>query len=101
MWKHRNTSKKTAKDLRKHVQKRAKQRFGLELAKDEIDRIGKMIRENHSNAQFFDRQSGTVTRWIVPLRDITVGVAYDKQRQTIRTVMPVEYLTNSTWLEDQ
>lgn len=82
---------KSKKVLRIHARRRAYQRFGVLLTTDAIERIAKDIR--NGRAKFFDRQSNTVTRWIVKLADKEVAVVYDKPRKTIRTVMPVEYLT--------
>jgi hypothetical protein len=82
-------SAKTQKVLRKHVTSRAKERFGIAITDDEITRINRLIQQG--KAKLVDRQSNIVTRWIVPLRDLQVYVAYDKKRGCIRTVMPEEY----------
>jgi hypothetical protein len=91
-------SPKTSKVLRNHVRRRALERFGLQITTEDIEELNKSIQQNR--ARFVDRQSNNVTRWVVPLKDISVGVAYDKQRKCIRTVMPVEYLTTSRISEE-
>lgn len=81
---------KTSKMLKKHARKRALQRFGWELNRDELAQIVRDI-QNH-RATFVDRQSLTVTRWLVTVRETRVAVVYDKRLKEIRTVMPAEYI---------
>lgn len=87
----RRTSPKTAKVLHKHAKRRATERFGLTLNRHELRDIAKFIQSG--KAEFFDRQSNNVTRWIVKIQGIEVAVVYDKLRKSVRTIMPVEYLS--------
>lgn len=89
----RSKGPKTSKTLREHVRRRAEERFGLLLTTDEIDGLAKAVQ--NQTAQFYDRQSINVTRWIVPLRGKDIAVCYDKKRKAVRTVLPVEYLQTS------
>lgn len=85
---------KTKAVLKRHVRTRALQRFGWDLSREEIDRVIRDIQQGR--AIFIDRQSNNVTRYSVTVRDMTVGVVYDKQRKCIRTICPVEYFTGET-----
>jgi hypothetical protein len=87
----RRKTKKTAKVLQSHARRRAFERFDIVLSDADFGFIHKSVKEGR--AEFFDRQSNIVTRWIVTLQDQRVAVVYDKIRHSIRTVMPVDYLT--------
>jgi hypothetical protein len=84
-------SPKTAKILRTHTKRRALERFGITLNKHDINGLVKLIQAGQ--AEFYDRQSNNVTRWIVTIHGKKVGIVYDKLRKCIRTVLPVEYLS--------
>jgi hypothetical protein len=81
---------KTRADLKAHVRKRALERFGWTLTADEIQAVVRDIQRGR--ARLVDRQSNQVTRWIVHVRGVAIGTAYDSTRKMIRTVMPAEYL---------
>lgn len=83
--------RKTVKDLRRHVKRRAYERFGWSLNDDEIAQVVKAIQANQG--VFVERQSLILTLWVVRLRNTEVLTVYDSQRGMIRTVMPMEYLS--------
>lgn len=70
-----------------HARRRAEQRFGIQL---NIDEAVKAIQ--NGNAKLIERQSLRVTVWLVEQDGKKFPVVYDKQRQSIATVLPKEYL---------
>jgi hypothetical protein len=84
-------NKKTVRHLKAHARRRAMQRFGMTLTTDQMREVVRDIQS--SRAIFVDRQSNIVTRWVVHVQGRWVATVYDSARGMIRTVMPVEFLS--------
>lgn len=96
-WQHdnhmrRRKTPKTKATLRKHVRRRAVERFGFTLNSHQIDQIVRQIQKGE--AQFIDRQSLNITRWFVTLDDQKMAVVYDKKRRMLRTVLTESQIKN-------
>jgi hypothetical protein len=89
--------KKTTKTIIRHVQKRAKQRLGLDLREDEVRHIAKQIRLG--KATFIARQSSNKSIWEVSAFGLIIPVAYDKKRKVVSTILPEDYVWR-TWEEE-
>lgn len=69
-----------------HLQKRARERFGLTI--NERDHKDMILSIQNGVAEFIDKQSHRVSRWKVILKDGTAAVAiYDKMRSSIVTLL--------------
>jgi len=77
---------KTPKILNAHTKKRAEERYGVSLNKYARREIVQMIQSNQ--AEFVAKHSNNRTLWKVPYQNETLNVVYDKQRQTLCTVLP-------------
>lgn len=78
--------KKTADVLFHHAQKRALQRYDLELSRHEYDRMISAIR-NHHDVNFLKRESYSRTHWLVFDKYIVV---YNNVAKGIATFLPPE-----------
>jgi hypothetical protein len=72
--------------LRRHAQRRAKERYGLLINKRERREIIGMIREE--KASFIQRHSLRVSEFSVSYMGRDVRVLYDKKRHELITFLP-------------
>lgn len=78
-----------ARSQQKHARRRARERFGIKLTRnDQIDMVG-MIRDGRS--RMVERQSLRVSVHEVEWDGYKLRVVYDKSRRTIVTVLPESY----------
>jgi hypothetical protein len=80
--------KKTPAKLNAHTKKRAEQRYGLTLNKDDRREIIQKIQTNQ--AQYVGRSSLTRSLWQVEHEGQTMNVVYDKPRHTLCTALPTD-----------
>lgn len=83
---------KTKKVLRSHAKRRAAERYGIFLGKEEQGRIVKDIQEG--KATLLEKQSLRVSVWEVKVEGKIIPVCFDKKRQAIITCLPQEYMNN-------
>ena len=76
---------KTKITLRKHVKKRLKQRYNLDLNRAQFSALEKQI--GHGSV-FIALSSLRESLHIVKVGDIEIPVVYDKQRHTLVTALP-------------
>ena len=75
-----------AKAQRSHAARRSREREGFRLHPARQIRAVKQIQ--NGEADFIERQSGRITLWWVEIDAHRLKVVYDKQRQTIVSVLP-------------
>ena len=73
-----------------HALRRAAERFGLRLHQDLYLRLIRSIQDH--TAEFVDRQSNRVTRWIVDVDGTKMCAAYDSNRSVIVSFITLEML---------
>lgn len=87
MYRHWHSRGSKVKAQRRHAQKRAAERFGLFLNRDQLNALVKQIQTGY--ALLVEKQSNRVSVWRVSLPDGgSANVVYDKQRHTIVTFLP-------------
>lgn len=84
--------RKTRITLRKHVRKRLKQRYNLNLNSAQLTDLEKQI--GHGSV-FVELSSLRESLHIVKVGDIEIPVVYDKKRKTLVTALPQSSLR--TW----
>lgn len=72
--------------MKAHLRKRASERYGLTLNKDDVRDINKQIQTK--GAEFVGRQSLTRSFWKVEHAGQTLNVVYDNLRHTAVTALP-------------
>lgn len=72
--------------IRKHVKRRALERFGVTLNRSDIEALNEQIRTQPPSAEFLSRTSLARTLWRVSLRGESAVAVYDKRRGTVVTV---------------
>jgi hypothetical protein len=77
-----------AQSERIHTKRRAAQRFGLRLTREDLNGLVAQIQRNSPSATFLERQSVSKSLWEVDLRGQRAVAVYDKKRKTIVTVWP-------------
>ncbi len=87
------SSKKQGQQI--HTKRRAKERYGIDLNKDDRREIVKRIqanfnpnRESTTSACFLTAHSNRVTEWEVPYEGVELRVLYDKKRKSLITCLP-------------
>jgi hypothetical protein len=78
---------------RLHAGLRAGVRYGVTISPQENELLAKRI-QTRDEVEFLERQSKRVTVWLVKHEGKEIPVVYDKQRKTIVTVLPPEYLAD-------
>mgnify|MGYP006189081269 CR=1 FL=1 len=73
---------------RRHAQKRALQRYGIDLTKSTRDALIKRIQSG--DYEFCEKQSNRVTHFVMKLDGELVRLVYDKLRREIVTFLPSE-----------
>lgn len=82
-------NKQKARAQRKHAKARALERFDLEVTDRDL---GEMVRQIQSGeAQFVRKQSLRVSVFKVVVQDKPLIAVYDKKRNTIATVYPIQW----------
>jgi hypothetical protein len=71
-----------------HARRRAQTRVGIDLQRSDQDEIVRKIQSNE--AEFADKQSTRITRWIVEYADKKFVAVYDKTRKSLVTVITME-----------
>lgn len=76
---------------RKHAKKRAEERFGVTLNRDDLRNVASEIRAN--KCKFHKTISNRVTAWIVRLPGAAEDsiALYDKNRKNVITFLPLDY----------
>jgi hypothetical protein len=69
----------------KHTQRRAYERYGLELSRRDIDEIVDKIQSN--NGKFIRKDSRTRTLWRICHKTVDMLVVYDKRTKTLVTAL--------------
>jgi hypothetical protein len=77
---------------RHHTIKRASERLGLSLNKEQIEQLVKQIQTNKGT--FLERQSNRVSAWLLSIQGSQFVAIYDSHRKTLATVYPYSW-----WLE--
>lgn len=77
-----------SKDQQKHFKRRALERFGLHVDKNQYAEIIRMIQAGEG--KFVEKQSKRVTVWELEIDDETMRVVYDKHRKTVVTALWVK-----------
>lgn len=72
-----------------HVKKRAIERFGITLNRDNLKEMVHMVQRQFGI--FVLKISGSKTSWAIPYKNKKFYVVYDKNTKNIATVMPLEY----------
>lgn len=73
----------------RHSKKRSIERYGVELSNKDLEQIVSIIQKG--GGRFLMRDSNRVTIWAVPYLNREFKVAYDKERKTIATCLPMEF----------
>lgn len=82
-----------------HVKKRASERFGISLNRDNIKDLVHMIQKQLGT--FVMKISGSKTSWVLSYKQNKFYVAYDKNTKNIATVMPLEYAVSDLLKETE
>lgn len=79
--------------LNKHAKKRAVERFGVKLNRDDIFNLVSKIRANTKEVTFVKTLTNRVTAWKVDLpgNNEQAIALYDKNRKAIITFLPTNY----------
>lgn len=101
---HRKSQKKRSKDsaMKIHCKSRFKQRFGLELTNNMYENMVAQIVK--SKSRFVCAESNTRTVHIVNVlgkENLKVAAVYNKQKQLIHTIFPVDWITSGKFDEIQ
>jgi len=78
---------------KQHAGLRAGVRYGVTLSPAENAQLVERI-QKREGVEFLERQSKRVTVWLLAHDGVEIPVVYDKQRKTIVTVLPPEYLND-------
>lgn len=79
--------------LRLHTRKRARQRYGLHLVREDLDQIvGQIQRQEH--AWWVYDESNRKSHWLVEYDGHLLPMVYDKGRHTVITVLPQSVLAD-------
>ena len=81
---------KTPRILNAHAKKRAEERYDVNLNKHARREVVRMIKGEAPGAEYIGRQSNNRTFWRVEHGGEKLNVVYDKQRNTLCTVLPKE-----------
>lgn len=76
------------KDQTRHVQKRAIERFGINLSEAQQQALIRQIQQG--NAKFVIKQSNRITIFDVEHEGNTIRVVYDKDRKSLATVLTTD-----------
>ena len=89
---HHNITK--AKAQQQHAMTRLRQRYGLELNKNDYCNIVSIIKKastgREAEAEFITRQSNRVSVWKVLYAGFQLVAVYDRMRKTVCTFLPPE-----------
>lgn len=77
-------NKKVKEKRIRHAIRRAQERFGIIISEYDVLRLSNSIR--NKEAKFLDRQSGTITRWIVDLHGEKAIAVYNSNSNVVVTV---------------
>jgi len=72
----------------KHAKKRAQERYGVSLSKQDMKEIAGWIR--HNKARHIHTKSLTKAIWAVEIRGEEIIVLYDRKKRIVVTVLPSE-----------
>lgn len=86
MSRRRKITKSTAQRL--HAKRRAKQRYGLELKREDLAAIARQIQSGHSTC--VAKQSVRVTIHRLEWQGTYFEVVYDRERKNVVTFLPLE-----------
>ncbi len=86
-----------------HARRRAHERYGLHFHQDlcrqfihKIQRSSEDTTSGQANALFIARDTARVKLWMVPHDGSWYPVCYDKERQTIVTFLPLDFMRTKT-----
>lgn len=80
-------AKKLPHHQRVHAQRRAKQRYGVELSTRQIKEMARLIRASSDEAELIAKQSLSRKLYRVRYEGNTYNVIYDKKRSTVVTFL--------------
>lgn len=73
-----------------HTIQRVGERYGLRITNADVD---KMVRDIQSgNSTPIEKQTNAKTIHVIECRGVSIYVAYDPSRKSIRTALPKEYV---------
>lgn len=77
--------------LNKHAKKRAEERFGVKLNRDDLYNVSSAIRGQ--KAKFKQAISNRVTAWVItiPKTNEEAIALYDRKRHAVITFLPLDY----------
>jgi hypothetical protein len=75
-----------------HAKRRALERYNLGLNREQLNELTQMIQQGKS--RFLEKQSLRVSIHELQAFDRTLYVVYDKNRKTIITFLPLQYIEN-------
>ena len=77
------------RDQQRHARKRAQQRLGMNIgAAQQEEIVGKI---QSGEAAFVRKDSNRVSLFDVEFQEVTLRVAYDRQRKSLATIMTPEF----------
>lgn len=80
----------TSNDRHEHARQRARERYGLELTDQDIERIGAEIELGRLGcAEFIENQGGYRSLWLVGLNGKDAVVAYNERTHRVATFLPL------------
>lgn len=74
--------------MRQHARERALQRYGLELNREDLDNIVKLI-QGH-NGQFVERLTNDRKLWRVCYKGVWLNCVFSKRNKTLVTILPAD-----------
>lgn len=83
--------RKTEADLARHTERRARERYGIELGLQEQRRLAQRIQRGGRGAVHLRRLSGYRSLWLLYWREIPLIAVYDKRRRCLRTILESRY----------
>jgi len=81
---------KIEKDRTNHFKKRVRERYNLELSKNDLEKIISLIKEG--NAIFIERISWTRQKYLVEFRGQKLCLVYSSTQENLVTALPFEGL---------
>ena len=71
-----------------HAKRRARERFGLELNRQDLREIAGQI-QNGKDARLLGQESLRLSHWMVSYQGTEMHAVYDKKRHQVVTFLPV------------
>lgn len=81
--------KKRAQEI--HATRRALERYGVKLTRQDLEIMINLIQQNSENVKFIEKDSHRVTIWEIRYLDHIFKACYDKNSKMICTFLPPEF----------